>query len=273
MKTLFHRRDIVRNTLIECAFFDFSKPVVICFNPAGKMLSINKVNSDSHGWSYDFMTMKKINVISINTISENHWFLHPELEDYFNSLSDLLSTFPERLGYGASMGAFGVLKHSNLLNIDRALLYSPQQPKNSHLNQLPNIKNTKYYIVFDPFCLDDKNIVNKLNFPIKQLHFYGVGHQVIESMAKIGYLKTLFSKFYENKIDYNDFYKNQKKKKMLLRYYSYMDRNPTHKNSLKRRTIIKKAKIKFILNNIDQVYVKIKRKVIKSIKRKLNQKI
>ncbi len=268
MGLLFSERKLIKNTLIECAFFNFDEPLVICFNPAGKVLSSEQVNAKLHAWCYDFMFKQKINVIAINTVSENHWFLCPELEDYLKSLEDVIARFPQRLGYGVSMGAFGVSKYSQLLKIDRALLYSPLLPKDSNFSILPSLVDTEWNIVFDPFCAKDKEIAEQYPTRTRYLHFYGVGHQVIESIAKIGYLKSLYLQFYKKEIDNVEFYRQQRKKKKLIRYYSYMDRNPTTKNTLRRKVIIKKYKVIFILKNFDQLYKQVKNRLVKSIRRR-----
>ncbi len=269
MSMIFSKRDIIKNTLIEYAFFNFEAPLVICFNPAGKMLSKEQVNSGSHAWCYEFMLKQKINVISLNTISENHWFLCSELESYLKTLTDIIDKFPERLGYGASMGAFGVSKYSNLLKINRALLFSPLLPQNSNSISPLNLSTIEWNIVFDPFCKKDKIIAEQYPISSKYLHFYGVGHQVIESIANINYLKELFFNFYKNEINNFLFYKKQRNKKNILRYYDYMDRNPTKKNTLRRKLIIKKHKIIFTFKNSNQLYEKITEKLAKSIKRRL----
>ncbi len=271
MSLIYSKREVIKNTLIECAFFNFDEPIVICFNPVGKMLSRNQVNSGSHAWCYDFMLKQKINVIAINTISQNHWFLCTELESYLETLSDVVTRFPERLGYGASMGAFGVSKYSKLLKIDRALLYSPLLPKNSNFNNLPSLLGTEWHIVFDPLFSQDKKIAKQYPTSTEYLHFYGVGHQIIESIANIGYLKELFLQFYIKEINLNKFYKQQRKRRLLIRYYSFMDRNPTAKNTKNRKLVIKKHKLIFIFKNIDQLYDKITKKLAKSIKRKINK--
>jgi hypothetical protein len=98
-----------------------------------------------------------------------------------------------------------------------------------------------------------------------------VGHQVIESIAKIGYIKTLFLQFYHNQLDTTEFYKQQQKKRSIMRYYSYMDRNPTGKNSLRRRLIIKKHKLRYSLKNSDKLLSQVSRRFNKSIKKRINK--
>lgn len=262
-------RVVVNNSLIEYAFFDYDKPVVVCFNPAGMLLTKKQVNAGVHAWCFEFLAKQKINVVAINTVNENHWFLCPELKEHLHNISSMLKKFPERLGYGASMGAYGISHFSSLLNIDRALLFTPLLPPNSDKKQhFKDIELTRFTIIFDPFNAEDKEIA--LRYPAKThyLHFYGVGHQVIESIAKIKYLKTLFFEFYSNNINQSGFYHHQRNKRSLLRYFSYMDRNPTKKNTFKRQLIVKKHYIMHMFKNTDQIYNKVLGKLLKSIRKR-----
>lgn len=263
------KRVVINNSLIEYAFFDYDKPVVVCFNPAGMLLTNKQVNAGVHAWGFEFLARHKINVLAINTVNENHWFLCSELNQYLHDISLMLKKFPERLGYGASMGAYGVSIFSSLLNIDRALLFTPLLPPNSDKKKhFKDIELTQITIVYDPFNAEDKEIALRYPAQTHYLHFYGVGHQVIESIAKIKYLKTLFFEFYSNEINLNRFYHHQRNKRFLVRYFSYMDRNPTKKNTLKRKLIVKKHKIMHMIKNTDQVYNKVLGKLLKSIRKR-----
>ncbi|NAZ71294.1 hypothetical protein [Vibrio toranzoniae] len=272
MDIVYSNRSIVGNTLVECAFFDYNKPVVICFNPAGKLLSEKQLHSGAHAWGFKFISSLGINVVAINTLSLNHWFLCSEFEEYVPKLAVLLKRFPERLGYGASMGAFAVTYYAGQLNINRALLYSPlQPPKRDHNFDFTECHSTHWSIIYDPFNEEDKAIAHLYPAQSHYLHFYGVGHQVIESIAKIKYLKPLFLQFYAGQIADVEFYKQQTKKRTLIRYYSYMDRNPTKKNTFKRKAIIKKNKLLFILRNSDLLYKQVANRISKSIQKRINK--
>ncbi|PSU32979.1 hypothetical protein [Photobacterium lutimaris] len=261
-------RVVLNKSLIEYAFFDYNKPVVVCFNPAGMLLTKKQINASKHAWCYNFLVKQQINVVAINTVNDNHWFSCSELKEYLKGITSLLQKFPERLGYGVSMGAYGVSCFSSLLNLDRALLFSPLLPPESDPSQhFSNINNTHFTVVYDPFNAEDKTIALRYPTHTQYLHFYGVGHQVIESIAKIDYLKGFFFAFYNNEPYRKEFYYHQRKKRQLVRYYSYMDRNPTGKNTLKRKLIVKKHKFIFMINNVDQVYIKVRNRLLKSIKK------
>ncbi|MDV7104198.1 hypothetical protein R3X26_07235 [Vibrio sp. TH_r3] len=268
------QRVIVDNSLIEYAFFDYKKPIVICFNPAGMLLTSKQVENGEHAWCYQFLRKQQINVVAINTIDENHWFVRPKLSDYLKELAFSLQQFPERLGYGASMGAYAISCFSETLNINRALIFSPLLPPLSNKDQtFKELESTLFTLIYDPFNAEDKEIALRYPSQTHYLHFYGVGHQVIESISNIHYLKLLFLSFYNNELDIVAFYRKQQDKRKLLRYYSYMDRNPTRKNTLRRRFIIKKHKALYMIKNSDKVIKKLKHKLLKSLKKKTRKHI
>lgn len=269
-KQLDSGRVILNQSLVEYAFFDFGKPIVVCFNPAGMLLSREQINAGEHAWCYNFLVKQGINVLAVNTIDDNHWFLCSELEEYLNGVAPQLQKFPERLGYGASMGAYGVSCFSSTLNLDRALIFSPLLPPDSDFTQhFRDIDCGQFTIVYDSFDAQDKEIASRYPLGTQYLHFHGVGHQVIESIAKIGYLKTFFLAFYNNTINRKEFYQQQKSKRTLVRYYSYLDRNPTRKNTKRRKLIIKKHKFLYMMKNTDQVLNKVINKLSKSLKKRI----
>ncbi len=269
MQLLESGREIVGDTLIEYAFFDYSQPVVICFNPAGMMLSKKDVSANAHAWSFELLSKLEINVLAINTIDDNHWFLATDFVNQIDRLTALVFPFSERLGYGASMGAFAVTQHAKTLGINRALLFSPLQPPNRKSDyDFRGELQTEWTIVFDPFNAEDKHIARLYPLNTQFLHYYGVGHQVIESLAKTHCLKPLFLQFYTGALDVIQFYKSQSKKRSVMRYYSYMDRNPTQKNTPRRKLVIKKHKLLFTLKNSNLLIGQVTHRIKKSIKKR-----
>ena len=272
MSELSRSRVVIGQTLVESVIFDYDKPIIVCFNPAGKLLTDRQVANGHHAWSFEFLASQRINAVSINTIGHNHWFLCEQLEQYLLELNTTLKVFPERLGYGASMGAYGISRYANLLDINRALLFSPLLPPQSDQSEtFDHLTDVGFTLVFDPFNAEDKDVAVRYPKSTHYLHFYAVGHQVIESTAKIGLLKPLLLSFYGNQNMTVEFYKQQTKKRQLLRYYSYLDRNPTGKNTLRRRFVIKKHKLVYIVKHSDQIVEKVLTKLRKSLKKKLRK--
>ncbi|WP_288999126.1 hypothetical protein [uncultured Psychrobacter sp.] len=57
---------------------------------------------------------------------ENHWWQSAEIEHELHKLRDLLANFSEVITYGSSMGAYGAVLFSDVLEASRVILISPQ---------------------------------------------------------------------------------------------------------------------------------------------------
>ena len=265
------QRIIIGNTLIQYYIQDISRPIVCCFSAAGKLLT-EKEASDSRvsAWGYDFFVRQGHNVISFNTIKENHFFEEPLLFDYVQELGQELVIFPKRYGYGASMGAYGATLHCESLNLDELLLITPAYFGRAY--PVSSRYNGKFILIYDPFFSKDHQDVIQYPTESTTLKFYGVGHQVIESLAHIGYLKYLVLQFINSDgIDKNEFYSQIRKRKQLERYYSFLARNPTGKQTLKQRRVIRYYQLVWSLNNLGRIKDKITLKLTKSIRKKRNK--
>jgi len=58
--------------------------------------------------------------------SRPHWYVTPEMPAAIEAVRALAGRHPVRVGYGFSMGAYGVLRFGRELALDHALAFSPQ---------------------------------------------------------------------------------------------------------------------------------------------------
>lgn len=257
-------RFVDTNLLVESHIVDVNAPVMVTFSPAGFVLSSKEVEDGKSAWGYSFLKKMNINVISFNAINERHWFITPEVKAYIKTLSPFLEQFPERLGYGASMGAFAASLYANELNLDRLLLITPMclpsYIKSDTVFNYANDFDGKITLIYDPFCSVDKQCAFMFPKTTRYLKFYSVGHQVVESLSHIGYLKILVQRFIADNIDETEFSINARKRKHLERYYSYLKRNPTKKNTKKRKRIIF---YRFFIWNIKNPEATVKKMILK----------
>lgn len=247
-------REIIDNTLVQTYIFSFNTPIMITFSPAGSTLTSKQVAEGANAWSYDFFKKNNINILAFSAIDNKHWFTSKVLKSFIQQLTPQLTDFPERLGYAASMGAYALSNNYDELLIDRMLLITPITSTEEH-NQLTNFNYANNYlgqltILVDPFCIQDKTESKKYPPHSTTLAFPGVGHRVIESLSQIGYLKPLIFQFINNDINRYQFSKMVRQRRNISRYYSYMMRNPTKKNSKKRRSVIRRYKMIWSLDNI-----------------------
>ncbi|MEH6534675.1 MAG: hypothetical protein V7735_25545 [Photobacterium frigidiphilum] len=243
-------RITVKNTLIQGAIID-DGPIVFTFAPAGTSLTTREVGNGELPWGFKFLSSRRVNVVSFNPISTDHKYEEMELFEWAKSNSYLFQHHKERLAYGVSMGAYGALLLSHDLMIDRALLFSP-----TLYSLTPTEHNMHVTVVYDPFCGYDKKQALSL-LPSSELHTYGVGHRGIESISACGYLSPLIRAFIDNQIVDEEFYLAMRGRKSTERYYTYMKRNPTGKNTKSRRRVITTAWLKWNLSNPKKVLNKL----------------
>ena len=190
-------RIIKDKLLIQYQIFSLDEPIVIAFSNGGYVLTQEEVTNNKSGWSFDFFAKNKINVLTITPVEEKLWFLNKSCLDFIDYISPQLKIFPERLGYGASAGALGVSIHASTLKLDRILLFSPRLPNDKKYDlfqfnfQYCQDYNKDITLIYDPFCKRDHMCALKYPTRTKFLRFYGVGHDVIESLNGIKYLYPL----------------------------------------------------------------------------------
>lgn len=227
-------------TYCRYSFFDINKPVVITFSMMGKYVESENINALHDIWGHGFVAKKGINVISFCCIDKASWYLDSELADLLGKLKKLLNSFPERLGYGGSMGGFGILAYYEILNLDRVLVMNPIttldqdlvdfetrfKVHSSRLDWKFNYSDRAScqmngYIVYDPLFELDKLHAKRLK-GLQELKLPGVGHFMPVHLAKLGILRWLFESFYFNLSLKEDFYKKARKRRQYPQYYSWL---------------------------------------------------
>lgn len=270
------KRIIVDTTLIQSYIFSVDKPLIITFSPAGAVLTSQQVAGGANAWGYDFFKKNKINVLAFSAIDDKHWFVSQTLKTFIQELLPQLVIFPERLGYGASMGAYALSNYHSELLLDRMLLITPiPSPEISH-NEQSDFNYAfgfegQLTIILDPFCIQDRAAAKQYPVQASEMMLPGVGHQVIESLSNIGYLKKLIFQFINNEIDPLSFSNIVRKRRNIARYYRFMARNPTNKNTAKRKSIIRYYQIIWSIKNIGALSDSFCKKWKKSISKRINK--
>ncbi|AWK84089.1 hypothetical protein [Photobacterium damselae] len=264
---------IIDGTLVQYHIYSEDKPLIITFAPAGSVLTYKQIRKDHSAWGFEFFKNRGYNILSFSAIEEKHWFISPILLRYINSLEKQTLLFPQRIGYGASMGAFGLSLYHKSLHIDKLLLITPLTPNDKNIEHLSFDYCAGHHgditIIYDPFCHQDT--LHAMRYPknSQYLKLYGVGHRVIESMNQLSMLKHTIRDFIVGQIDTENFYRSAKKRKNIERYYSYLLRNPTNKLTKKRINIIKYHAVKLYLTHPYHTLGKPIKKWIKSLKKRL----
>ncbi|SQD80152.1 hypothetical protein [Moritella yayanosii] len=268
-------RFIVDDILVQYHIASVDKPLMITFSPAGYVLTTAEAEAGTSAWGFEFFKKMGVNVISFAPIKNKHWFISAALQNYLTQLSPHLTVFPERLGYGASMGAFAHSLYYSQLQLDRLLLITPLTPPKNLM--IPTAFDYcaqcqgDITLIFDPLCPEDKSHALRYPSHTKYLKLYGVGHQVIETISKIGYLKSLVMAFIANDINHAEFNKAMRGRRSVERYYSYMARNPTQKLTPSRLNIIRRHLLRWHFAHPTYFIQKLTTKWRKSIRKRLNK--
>jgi len=116
---------VMHNVYCKYYLMDIKKPLMVTFGAANSHIASSELVNSPSPWAFDYIKKKGINVISFSSIDSDCWYRNKEFHNYLKSVSKNISIFSERLGYGGSMGAYGISAYSNTLNLTRVLLFCP----------------------------------------------------------------------------------------------------------------------------------------------------
>lgn len=228
--------------LVEDVYCKFNivsheKPIVITFAGAGDFIRLEDAANGISPWGFEFSRKISGNVISFATIGVSNWYRNSKFENFIDQVADFISEFPLRLGYGGSMGGFGVSAFSNKLQLDRVLLINPI----STLNQIEAPWDNRFtwayrydwnhgcydgkhvtasgYVVYDPLHVMDNLHAHRYPSNIKHLRVYGVGHSMARNLQSMKMLKKLYLDFIHDEINEEEFYLQARARRNIDRYY------------------------------------------------------
>lgn len=219
------------------------------------------IDNNYSPWGYEFAKKLGLNVLSFTSFFESKWYRCEKFHDWLGKSSKLLSIFPERIGYGGSMGGYAASAFSNPLGIDRLLLLNPISSLKRELvpwetrsfenaaklqdwsGRFADGAETKSdgWVVYDPiFNLDSYHAKRFKN--LKKIVFPGVGHQIPKHLNYLELLKPLIQSFVTNKFDSNDFYKRLRNRRNYLNYYSWLESNQNRHKTHRRNIVVQQHK-------------------------------
>ncbi len=248
---------------VYCKYYlcDVNKPLLITFAGAAPNVLVNKIDIEisASPWGFNFIKKQNLNVISFASIESPCWYQSNIFYKFLEELAKQILIFNERLGYGTSMGGYGVSAYSNTLNLTRVLLLSPISTldkvlvpfeKRYGIDEIsPTWKgldaakiNAPCYIVYDNLFRFDKKHAERYKDLIP-LRLPGVGHAIAPSLLIMNIIKNLFDNFIKNKIDTKIFHIDAKKRRKIPRYYDFMmDLNKDKMTPLRKTIILKYRK-------------------------------
>ncbi len=230
------------NLFMQYYIFDEKLPIVITFGPLGTQIDNEDIqNSIAEAWGFKFIKSQGLNVISFGWTGKNTWYRDHSTFKFMENLSTELENFPERLGYGGSMGGYAVSAYSNTLKLDRILLINPISTLNKYLVPWETrfrgasdgldwgngntydgaITKALGYVIYDPLFSPDRRHAERYQNLVK-LKIFGVGHQLPLHLKDMKMLKWIFFHFINDTLDKQVFYKKARKRRTLRSYYNWL---------------------------------------------------
>jgi len=269
-------RGVVDNIWYKISIIDYDLPIVITFSPCEpKHLVylqkdiVEKATDELYIWGFDFITKERLNIISFAPLVGGQWYKSKKFSDFLTELSQVISRFPSRIGYGGSMGGFGVSVYSNLLNLDRVLLLNPFSTLNRRLapfeTRFPKavkrgswefdffdgaVCNARGYVIYDPlFDLDARQAKRYKN--LHHLKLPGVGHSIPLHLQKLGMLGWISRSFlHDGAIDKSRFYLEARNRREYIGYYNWLlSKKNVHLTS-RRADVIADYKYRFLMRSV-----------------------
>lgn len=210
---------VAGNVYVKYRIVDESLPIVFTFANAYRgdsrcVLSADDVSNCISPWAFDPVAAYGLNVVSFASIGAPSWYRDQELAELIDGLGPQVLRFSERLGYGDSMGAFGVSAFSSRLHLDRLLLVSPISTLNTGIapfvrgyewarstyewntGEIDGAKSqSKGVIIYDPLVRGDRLHQQRFSDSFVRLRCPGLGHGLIGPLQRMGLLKPLLRDF------------------------------------------------------------------------------
>lgn len=233
---------VVGNVYYKYNFISYDLPVVVSFaflNSNAKKDDLK--NEGFEPWAYHYLSKKGVNVVSFCCFEGNDWYLDDEFYEFTLWLGSVISEFPSRVGYGSSMGAFGVASHANNLRLDSILLCAPISTLNNELASFeyrfnPAVRRLDWsdkkkdgatcrsngYVVYDPLFEVDSLHASRFS-SLRPLKLLGVGHGIAVHLNNLGMLNWMVDELIWNgSISEDRFYEESRARKNYNRYYHWM---------------------------------------------------
>lgn len=267
---------IVDNVVVKYFITDFSQPVIVSFACAASSLSHSEIAAGHSPWSYDFWKKNGINVVAFASIDEENWYQSEALSDFCDQLRGWLAPFPKRLGYGYSMGGFGVAAYGNQLGLDHAMLFAPATSTDPRIVEWDTKARSRtaergldwlgpmndsihcrvpLTILYDPLYELDRRHVRRYEHQLQLdlMPMPGIGHSVPESLLKLNMLKSVCLEFAAGRIDRAAFFSKLRKRRTLYIYFQQMKNAARRRNSKKAQRVIHYHRLRWSLKNLNKI--------------------
>lgn len=251
---------VLGKTYVKYHFQNLSKPIVFLFSPRGSEIPVENIRENIQPWGFSRIKGLGLNVLSFTSLQPRNWYKHPVLNQYLNAqLSSMLPDFPERLGIGANVGAFGVSLYADALNCQRILLFSPISTLNQERAPLENrfaqdLRSMNWkrgdmdgsttrcpgQIIFDKHQVLDNSHVLRYGSQLERIHARGLGENIYKHLQTMKLLDKVISAFIDNELTSHFFHVLLRRRRDYLHYYAELLNSTSNRLTPVRQTIIEK---------------------------------
>lgn len=270
------------NVYAKWDFHNLDQPLVFTFasaeeNDRKSILSVEDAEKGIDPWGFNLFKNMGLNVVSFASVEQPSWYRSEEFYSFMYQLNIATAKFRVRLGYGISMGGFGVAAFSNTLGIQRLLLLYPVASKK--LDLAPWIKSdeqalrlydwslgcvdaaTSYsegIILYDPLFKRDAKAVDRFSKRFSRIRCSGLKHGFAGTLVPSGILSDLIHDFVTDTTDVVSIQRRINKARRFMPYY--YNKILTTNLSINRAAIFKKYRSDCLIegSSVLEVSIKIK---------------
>lgn len=241
-----------------CRFYigDVDTPLVVTFSPATADTAVGGA-IPCEVWGMKFVEKHGLNSIAFACVANRCWYRSPELHDALIRLGKHLGAFPKILGYGISMGGYGISAAAGPLGVTDLLLINPVSTLNPDLVPFETKRRTDEqaldwhgrfhdgadakcggYILYDPLLSTDRSHAQRYT-SLMHLRTPGMGHAVTRHLKEMDLLAWLFDSFLEGDIPAERFYRNIRQRRLYPAYYKNLLKTANHLTPARKAIILK----------------------------------
>lgn len=215
----------VDDIYVKQYLYDTNQPLIFTFaanvkNQMDCVIPSTKVAEGISPWGYEYCKKLGYNVVSFASIDQPTWYQSEYFARYLRHAANLTHNFRVRIGYGASMGAFGAAAYANHLGLDGVLL---MYPISTHCTDLVPLDKTysvarsaikwngKFndaarvtcpgIIAYDPLKTDDHFHQNRFGKNIQRVACAGLGHGFLGHLAKLNLVEEMLNDLINTTVD------------------------------------------------------------------------
>ncbi|WP_147391909.1 hypothetical protein [Paracoccus onubensis] len=238
---------------LEAFVYDDGGPLVVTFEHLrGQGRAQHRLRS---GWMVNYLRTKRVSHLAVKP-GRNDWYRRQGLTEAFQYLKDsgFLDRFARVITCGGSMGGYGALAYSGMLDADTVVAFNPLTTLNSRLvpwetrfqNYATNFDwdgpfhdaakecasaRQVYAVVDRCYDLDWKHVARMPSHNLHVLNAPFLQHQLPLYLHWLGLLEPFFDNMVQGRIETMPFNKVLRDRRELAQYFNVLENAPRVRSS------------------------------------------